>query len=276
MRGMNCERAAEFLPLHAAGDLEGRDANEVASHIIACGDCRRLAEEFRESRALLVEAFETPEFGAEFYESVRSSVLERIAREREPSTPSFVAALFGRRLAYATTFAVALFALALALQHFRGGVRETPQEFAQRQQNVNTPKQEQRGELESPHLPNAAVQNEPTPKLIYMATSPRRESTRRITPDRPRESRPKTVARDDESAMIAQVTPSSINDAQEAGESASPADAAASQSAATAAPEVSRIEIQTADPNIRIIWLAPPKSEAPNPNEPENENGERK
>jgi hypothetical protein len=40
--------------------------------------------------------------------------------------------------------------------------------------------------------------------------------------------------------------------------------------------EVSRIEIQTADPNIRIIWLAPQKSEAPDPNEPKNENGERK
>jgi hypothetical protein len=41
------------------------------------------------------------------------------------------------------------------------------------------------------------------------------------------------------------------------------------------ASEVSRIEIQTADPSIRIIWLAPQKSEGPDPNEPKNENGEK-
>jgi hypothetical protein len=273
---MNCQRAAEFLPLHAAGDLEGRHANEVASHIIACGDCRRLAEELRESRALLVEAFETPGFGAEFYAGIRSSVLEQITRDREPSTPSFVAALFGRRLAYATAFAVALLALALALQPFRGGVRETPQELAQGQQNANAPKQDRQKELKSSPQPNAAVENEPTPKLIYMAASPRRESTRRDTPDRQREPMPTPVMRVDESAMIAQVTPSSVNDAHEASESASPARGSARSMNATAASEVSRIEIQTADPNIRIIWLAPQKSEAPNPNEPKNENGERK
>lgn len=274
MRGMNCKRAAEFLPLYAAGDLEAARAREVASHIIACGDCRRLAEEFRESRALLVEAFETPEFGAEFYSGIRSSVLEKISRDREPSTPSFVAALFGRRLAYATTFAVALIALALALQHFRNSVRETPQELAHGRQNTNAPKQDRQRESEaSPQL--NAKKNEPTPKLTYTATIPRREPTRRDAPERRRDPIPTPAMRDNESAMIAQVSPSSINDAHEASESASPANVLV-PSTATAAPEVSRIEIQTADPNIRIIWLAPQKSEAPNPNEPKNENGERK
>jgi hypothetical protein len=276
MREMNCKRAAEFLPLHAAGDLEGRCASEVAAHVIACGDCRRLAEEFRESRALLVEAFGTPEFGAEFYSGIRSSVLEQIARDREPSTPSFVAALFGRRLAYATTFAVALIAFAFALQHSRGGVRETTPQIASGQPNVDTLKPDRRRESEtSPQL--NAKKNESTPKLIYTATSPRREPTRRDAPDRRREPMPTPVMRDDERAMIAQVTRASVDGAHEASEPASPANAAASASTtATAAPEVSRIEIQTADPNIRIIWLAPQKSEAPNPNEPKNENGERK
>jgi hypothetical protein len=275
MKEMNCKRAAEFLPLYAAGDLDAARADEVASHVGACGDCRRLADEFRESRALLCEAFETPEFGAEFYSGIRSSVLEQITREREPSTPSFVAALFGRRAAYATTFAVALFALALALQHFRGGVRETPREFAQGQQHVNAQKQELRREPEAPPQLNAN-QNEPTPKQTYAAVSPRREPTRRDATEQRRELMPKTAARDDGSAQVARVTPSSAGGARGAGESAPTANGVASTPSASAAPEVSRIEIQTADPNIRIIWLAPRESEAPDPNEPKNENGERK
>jgi hypothetical protein len=275
MRGMNCKRAAEFLPLYAAGDLDAARADEVASHVAVCEGCRHVAGEFRESRALLVEAFETPEFGAEFYTGIRSSVLEKISREREPSTPSLVAALFGRRLAYATTFAVALIALALAFQHFRGGRRETTQQLAGGQQNVNAPQQDQRrGSEASPQL--NAKNNEATPSPTHTAMIPHKESTRRTTPDRRREPMPTPVMRDDESAQIAQVLPSSVNVAHEASESASPAVGSTPAVMATAAPEVSRIEIQTADPNIRIIWLAPQKSEAPNPNEPKNENGERK
>jgi hypothetical protein len=36
------------------------------------------------------------------------------------------------------------------------------------------------------------------------------------------------------------------------------------------APEVTRIEIQTADPNIRIIWLTPKPQDATNPAETPN------
>ena len=52
---------------------------------------------------------------------------------------------------------------------------------------------------------------------------------------------------------------------------------AAVPSAAAPAPgaEVSRIEIQTADPNIRIIWLAPRKSEDPARNQDEHPNPDR-
>ena len=275
MKGMNCKRAAEFLPLYAAGDLDAAREKEVASHVAACEGCRRVADEFRESRALLVEAFETPEFGAEFYSGIRSSVLEKISREREPSTPSLVAALFGRRLAYATTFAVALIALALAFQHFRGGRRETTPQLAGGQQNVNAPQRDQRRESEASQQLNVK-KNEPTPNPTDTAMIPHTESTRRTTPNRRREPMPKTVAHDDESPLIAQVTPSSISVAHEASESASPANGVVSPPAANAASQFSRIEIQTADPSIRIIWLAPQKSEAPNPNEPKNENGERK
>lgn len=276
MRGMNCKRAAEFLPLYAAGDLDAVREKEVASHIIVCEGCRRVADEFRESRALLVEAFETPEFGAEFYSGIRSSVLEKISREREPSTPSLVAALFGRRLAYATTLAVALIAIALAFQHFRNVRRETTRELVQQTPQTDySSERAQHGVVVSSPQPSDA-KSMTTPPRPEVVTSPHKESARRTTPNRRREPMPTPVMRDDERTLIAQVTPSSVNVVHEASESASPANGVVSPSAATAAPQFSRIEIQTADPSIRIIWLAPQKSEAPSPNEPKNENGERK
>jgi hypothetical protein len=272
---MNCKRAAGFLPLYVAGDLDAARANEVASHVAACGGCRQVADEFSESRALLVEAFATPEFGAEFYSEIRSSVLEKIARDHEPSTPSFVAALFGRRAAYATAFAVALFALAFALQHLRGGTRKHTPPLAQGQQNAHAPKQERREEPKaSPQL--NAKKNEPTPQPTFMASSPYRQLMRRDAPERRREPMPKTIARDDESAMIAEVTPSSVDGAHEPRESGSPVGGSATSATASAAPGVSRIEIQTADPNIRIIWLAPQKPEETKIDRDQHENGDRK
>ncbi|HEX8162490.1 MAG TPA: zf-HC2 domain-containing protein [Pyrinomonadaceae bacterium] len=273
---MNCKRAAGLLPLYAAGDLEGARARGVASHVAACAGCRRAVDEFTESRALLAEAFETPEFGAEFYAGIRSSVLERISRDREPSAPSFVAALFGRRAAYATTFAVALIALALAFQHSRGG-RETPRELARTTPpTVAATKQgDQLKAAGPPREAKVSAASEPTRKPTYAAAGRRAESARRDAPAGRREQARKTLAREGESALVAQAVPPPVNGARTTMESA-PRAGVSSAAAAGAAPEVSRIEIQTADPNIRIIWLAPQKSEEPDPNEPKNENGERK
>ena len=254
MRRMDCTRAAEALPLYVAGDLEDPRAREVAAHLAACEGCRRLAADFAASRSLLAQACAPPEFGPDFYAGIRNAVLGEIGRDRKPPAPSFTLALpFGRRFAYAAAFVLVILALALSLQHFLRGAREAKRELAS--------------------APPAAGAPTRVPDSDAGPSSPRPHLSPPPSPRRPRATAAKAprslfgsagAARGvrDEAARAATapagVAPGAVGSAPRAG--------AAVPSAAAQAPgaeEVSRIEIQTADPNIRIIWLAPRKSEDP-------------
>ena len=290
MREISCGRAARFLPLYAAGDLEGGREQEIASHVAACEGCRRTVAGLGASRALLVEACAAPEFGAEFYAGIRSSVLEQLSRDRGPSTPSLVAALFGRRLAYAATFAVALIAVALALQHFRVGDHVTPREIADAPQPISAPTKDQSQRVIS--APLGAGADEAARWSSLAASRSRRGLSRRIGQASTRASVGNVIGH-----KAIEQSPSSVRNpltllAYEPGVVQRSQGGAGERIHVNGSrdrafnvdidgidadsAEVSRIEIQTADPNIRIIWLAPQKSEAPDPNEPKNENGERK
>jgi anti-sigma factor RsiW len=288
MKRMDCQRASGMLPLYVAGDLEGARPREVAAHLAACDDCRRLAAEFNESRNLLAEACATPEFGADFYAGIRSAVLDEISRDRPtPSTPSsfiaspFITSLFGRRLAYAASFAVALIILALAFQHARRAAPPAPEEIVHEQLPAPESMPERRTMTPAPS-PDVAVK-ESSPSATIAATL-RRHPTRRDTATRQDEANPLHAAQtvnDAQTAatLVAAIPRAAVNPARDVSATATVAPASA---AGQPASEVSRIEIQTSDPNIRIIWLAPQKSEEPRPNtdkreNPYNhENGERK
>jgi hypothetical protein len=280
MKTMSCESARELLPLHVAGDLEGSHASEVAAHVSQCAGCRALAAEFDESRSLLAEACAPPEFGADFYAGVRSAVLAEITSERRtPSGPSFFAALFSRRLVHATTFALLFLACLLALQHLRRATRETPQQIVR---DTNDRSREKA---------SAANAASPSPEDSTTWANSRRDdggrdySGRRSlfikAKHREGESRPDVRARRD--ALTTQGTPHKVRDevADAPRASLDPARTliaharSSVETASTRAPEVSRIEIQTADPNIRIIWLTPLKAEEPSPDHDNHENGDR-
>jgi hypothetical protein len=286
MKTLNCERASELLPLYVAGDLEDSRASEVAAHLGSCAGCRALAAVFDESRSLLLEACSPPEFDADFYAGIRGAVLAEIARDRRtPSKPSLVAALFsGRRLAYAMTFALLLLACFLALPHLRRATRETPREIAHVPQDKNDPSPEKVLAVNTPSTTNHATTSmnsqpgdnrrddsesrAPLIKVKRNAVEFRHDmKTRRdalATAGTPQRVRDEVAV-----APRASLDPARVVTAS--GASAVESANAASQSA----PEVSRIEIQTADPNIRIIWLTPRKAEEPSPNHDNHENGDR-
>ena len=261
MRRMDCTRAAEALPLYVAGDLEDPRAREVAAHLAACDGCRSLAADFAASRSLLAQACAPPEFGPDFYAGIRNAVLGEIGRDRKPPAPSFTLALpFGRRFAYAAAFVLVI--LALSLQHFLRGAREVKRDLAS--------------------APPAAGAPTPVPDSDAGPPSPRPHLSPPPSPRRPRATAAKAPRSLFGSAGAAQgvldeaaraatapagVAPGAVGSAPWAG--------AAVPSAAAQAPgagEVSRIEIQTADPNIRIIWLAPRKSEDPARNQGDHPN----
>ena len=259
---MSCRRAEKLMPLYAAGDLPaGRRSRAVAAHVARCGACAALAAEFRASRDWTRAADAVPDFGDEFYEQLRAGVLDRVNRDTRPAAPSRVASFFpamfaGRRLAYAASLALAACALALAL-YFGGGTG--------RPQRNDVAGTQPAGKVTTPPRPAHAG---PTPDAGG------RRPTPDAAPDEREAARPKlrrvgggfkrtpTLRRTEppHRAAPSPVLTASNNASQQDTTSPTPRAETAS---------VARIEIQTADPDIRIIWLTPREGEggdAPAPN----------
>ncbi|MFL6229971.1 MAG: zf-HC2 domain-containing protein, partial [Pyrinomonadaceae bacterium] len=237
MNQIDCTRAKELIPLHVADDTDAARAREVSAHLAACAGCRALAAGFVESRSLLAEACAPPEFGAEFYAGIRSAVLAEIRRDRPtPSSPSsFIATLFARRLAYAASLAVAIIALALALQHARRDAQPAP-EIAQAPRTTSEPTAIRR----MPASPDKV--KDLTPRGAMTVPTLGKPTLRRLMPNK---HGGKNLVNDVPPALpqVANLPRTTINPAAVATEP----NTVTSQSA----PEVARIEIQTADPNIR-------------------------
>lgn len=256
MRTLNCKRTARMISLYVAGDLVGAPEREVATHLAACDACRRLAEEFSESSSLLTEACAPPEFGAEFYSGIRHVVLSRIASDQMVSKPSF----FRPRWLYATAFAALIIVSAVMLQHYVSARRKTPPD-------VPTVKVQPRSgpmEVSSPGKKHELRGRRSGQSNNILASASRHGSSRH-----PEETgTPDTLV----AVQAARVGSTQIEPATQSVANVGPVTLEASS-------QVSRIEIQTADPNIRIIWLSPRESHEPAPNnhDPDpRENGDRK
>lgn len=225
---MNCTRMESLLPLYVAGDLRPNEAARVAAHLDQCSPCRERAAEFEASRAWLC-ASATPEFDESFFAELRGSVWSEIAREPERSKP-FFASLFRWKPLLA---AAAMLTLAFGGWLFS---RDTAKPRPRVPQDELAVKKEAAASHQSP----AAKREEP--KGRTQPTSSKARPTQPRTAARP-ELKPQPIelpaAKEPVAPLVA------------AGESAAEAPAEA------AAPETLRIEIQTADPNIRIIWFAP-------------------
>ncbi len=294
MRTLNCKRMVQMISLYVAGDLVGAREREVATHLAACEQCRRLAQEFSESSSLLAQACTPPEFGAEFYSGIRRAVLGEITCERMRSKPS----LFRRRWLYATAFAAVVIAAGVMLQqHFvstkREGLTLAPQVTGQprsdQAKGTNSSSSPQLSELpQSPRKPHRLPETLRVKSHNVLAlVNPRRRSRQFETVRKSDASDTSQTARD-KLTPIAQATQSSTSASTSASTSVSPVAlesatfsgrSESSPSGRASASQVLRIEIQTADPNIRIIWLAPQEpreSEETNHDQDQHENGNRK
>ena len=249
MRTLNCKRMTRMMSLYVAGDLSGAIQRDGTLHLATCDACRRLAEEFSATSALLTQACPPPEFGAEFYTGIRSAVFSEITHERvlSQSSPlgSFWGRLWGRRWVYTTALVIAFVAFGVVLQ-YRRSTREAPPAFA-----FTPPVTGQPPTKETNSLPPQS------PRKAHRATSPQREQRDMVYVARIPHDSPRQI-----------VTTREPNAARES---------ASSPSGPAPASEISQIEIQTADPNIRIIWLTPRdsrKSEENDHSQYQDENGD--
>jgi hypothetical protein len=244
MRTLKCKRLARMISLYVAGDLVGPPERDVAVHLAACEGCRRLAGEFSESSSLITQAFTTPEFGAEFYSGIRHAVLGEITRDRRPSKPS----LFRPRWFYATAFAAIVIIAGVMLQHFVGSRRGVPQDLARAPQMTVQPTSGS-SEGPSPRKKHLLIGKPSAPSSNALALSSPHGSYRHFEGMR---------------TPAALVTAQAGRDGRAQIEPAMQSTTSLGPVALEASSQVSRIEIQTADPNIRIIWLSPRESREPN------------
>jgi hypothetical protein len=266
MKTLNCKRIGSKISLYVAGDLVGESEREVAAHLLACEECRRLSEEFSASSRLLTQAYTLPEFGSEFYSGIRRSVLADIGRGRTQSTPS----LFRPRWLYATAFAAVVIASGVMLQHFSSTRRQASQILALAPKVTGQPTSD----------PAKGISVSSSPQSHGLSGMPRAQVRGKFGPVRRPDASDSAQAGRKNSAQIAQAMQSPTSVGAVTLELATLSDGSASSpSGRASSSQVSRIEIQTANPNIRIIWLAPRESEGAeetNRDQDQHENENRK
>ena len=277
---MRCTRLEKFLPLHVAGDLAGRRARAVAAHLRACAACRRTADEYRASRELLRAAVMLPpDFGDAFYDDLRASVLARISRDDRrrfaPPPSARFARFFNARFAYAASLAlIVICAAALSLHTLLSGASTTDEQRQKMIANTNgtfnapprarptshatqavndgrqtSPRNNERARMMTPGGEGAAKR--PLPKRRAGAYNSQNAAPQRVT----------VVKRLPSPVRRNPLAPSAII----TGPPRTVEMAMSGRDGTAAQPEVSRIEIQTSDPNIRIIWLSPGAGDATQP-----------
>lgn len=248
-RQTKCARAARRLPLFVTSDLTRRQGRFVAAHIKTCESCRQLVAEFQASRSWLQQGAQV-EFADEFYEGIRSAVLSQIAaqrpRARQLPPAFFFVPQLNRSLAFAAS--VALLCLFAALAHQLAVRRKAKQPGVQaiHSQQHPTPAASLLPKT-SPDGGSLAGQN-PQPKLRDPIPPQRRAN--QFTHNGSRTTSLRSTAPRSQPSSLKDRTASPSLVLQKQPDAAPVAHTAAME-------EVSRIEMQTADPNIRIIWLTP-------------------
>jgi hypothetical protein len=227
---MNCTRVEKLLPLYAGGDLPPRVAEAASAHLVDCEACRRLAAEYEQSRSWLVSAA-APEFDEQFFADLRGAVRREVALERAlPEPRSGFALLIGWKPLAATA--------ALLL----GGLL-TYRSLEWQRPSAAKDEQVVRERADEPGKPNSRSET------ATRQARPRQAQTQTIR-RRPRRTPPTEFAQPAPNLIVQE--PRAVSGESEA----------AAQADSGAPPEALRIEIQTADPNIRIIWFVPQETTA--------------
>lgn len=239
---MNCKQIDELMPLYAGRDLDEKRARLVSEHIENCATCALVAEEYRET-VELTQLFAPPVFADNVYAGVRRQVMQQIEAEATaPLLSQVFGAWFRPRMAWALASAliIALGFFALYLVVNRGAdVRPV----ANNNPTVNRPEQNPQSTAALPAPPTA---NPDAPRKAAV------EKRRGLL------NRPSFVAaKDPRSASRTGTSPKPRD--SEAANSLPPEDGVPGKSPL-------RVEIQTKNPNIRIIWFSQTNSKPALPN----------
>jgi len=221
---MNCRRVQKLLPLYIEGDLGSEQMSRIAEHVEWCGQCNWIADEYRESQSWIRGA-SALEFDEGSLDRMKAGVLSEIsAQPKNAPILSSLSSFAERWTRRNVAFAITAIIVFLAGFYVYRAVQR-PAAAPQFQANDEKP--------QSTHEQNAVKPNvtAPDPGIRPVNHPKRRRISSADTARFSTSKRTETFAR-----------------------TAEPAPALDSK-------DMLRIEMQTADPMIRIIWFAPKESE---------------
>jgi hypothetical protein len=251
---MRCTHAEKLIPLFAGDDLPAREAAALRRHLESCANCRRLADEFEESRDWL-RGFPAPQFDDAILDGMRDSVLRDIGRtENRARWLQWVVP--GLNLRFAASMAALLLVAFIAAYAYRGKQRQMAPD--KDKVVITTPRSDQKNSSVGPQRDDEDFRVNPSPTPTQFPPRKRRQRINEGPGVKP-------VQLPDLAIAKAQISPLAINIGPVF---KPPLGADIAMDDAIFNREMTRIEFQTADPNIRIIWLTPkdsnPSSTKPN------------
>lgn len=235
---MNCEQVEELLPLYVGRDLEAGRERLVTVHVESCAACFAAATEHRQTRELIQELV-PPAFSDDVYAGIRQNVWRRIESESTSQSQwDVITGLFRPRLTWALAI-VALIAVSALGIYLIAGRLSLPQRIAVRDlaTHSNGPdKERSKDETKVPPI----TSNEPPGSRL----ADRRTTHRRI--------RRSVIADRADSVAVAQGAPSLTVDPPTGMDNSAQPDASSDNNSKNTL----RMEMQTKNPNIRIIWFS--------------------
>lgn len=242
---MKCELFEELIPLYVGGDLEPSEADDLRQHLTSCAQCRQLHEAFQASQTWLA-TFAKPEFDEASLATLRASVLNEIERqEKRGSWLNWLTGLlpnWNPRLVLAVSTAALVAVTALSVAVFRNQIA-TPEPGSGDTVAIT----EIGGSTNGGDIKPAVHNNQAGAKI----------GQNRITKQRASTLLPEEAFNNGgfSNALEPPVIP----------EESAPEAVGAVEPEEKDHTEMLRIELQTADPNIRIIWLTPKADSPSNP-----------
>ena len=240
---MNCKSVEPLLPLYVGSDLEEEQSRLVAAHLQSCTECALVADEYAGAIQLL-QGYEPPIFSDEVYAGIRGQVLNKIEREFHAPVWSRIfsqlsLAMVQPRMRWITAaLLLAISLTVLYLSRTRLHPRPNDQQVTLRTEGPNQAvrRDDVRSENGNESAGSSSLSNK---RHDHMATTPRPITRKR---------RVNVVANVSRQLDEIGKTNASTNDPLVR------RDADVSQPSSAPAPL--RVEMQTSNRNIRIIWLS--------------------
>lgn len=230
---MNCRRIEKLIPLYVESDLEKDEAAQVFAHACACAGCAALIAEYEASQQWL-RSHQPPEFDDALFESISRNVVKKITERKPSAFFEFFAFRFAGYRIYAATAAMLIIFAALAFYYYSGN----PNAVTNRDEQANADAPPEEDEKQAPAVVPARPLHRDNQRAINAASKNLPGKNRKT--ESANHLRSEKILAHRATREPSRTTPD----------------------AAIKAAEMMRIEFQTSDPNIRIIWLSPEETDS--------------